>query len=326
MQSPLFLWDWGEAIAIQALMVASETVGEPQFEEWATSRLDLWRQIHPDPFWPDHLGPGVALIWQYERTGNPDVLEYAERVGQHLRSLPRAQTGGRLLRPDKPDIDHFVWVDSLYTDGPFLGELGRVTVNETYYDEAASHTEGMCNSLQDAATGLFAHRYDDSSNTTNGVFWGRGCGWAALGLGHTLALIPQSHPQWNTIAQRFQRFAVAAAELQSPTGLWNAVLDKSNTLLEASTTALIGEGLARGIECGALGPEYDRTVKRAWDAVATAVDLDGRVENVSQRSPSSTSWADYAALAHGGTYAWGQGPWLLFACRFLAGGQDKREL
>lgn len=317
MRSPYFLWDWGEAIAIQALMVASKATGEPRFEQWASSRLDLWRQIHPDPFWPDHLGPGVGLVWQYEQTGDSKVIEYAERVADHLSSLPEARTGARLLRPDKPDIDHFVWVDSLYTDGPFLSELGRVTRKEAYYNEAASHTEGLCNSLQDPATGLFAHRYDDTTGTTNGVHWGRGCGWAALGLGHTLALLPKSHPSWNALAERLQQFGATAAELQSTSGHWNAVLDRTNTLLESSTTALIGEGLALGMESGALGAEYAGVIDRAWNAVATEIAHDGRVENVSQRSPSSTSWEDYAILPHGGCYPWGQGPWLLFACRFL---------
>lgn len=318
MRTPYFLWDWGEAIAIQALMRVGATLGEPRFEQWASSRLDLWRQIHPDPFWPDHLGPGVALVWQYERAGNQQILDYAERVGHHLASLPKARNGARLLRPDKPDIDHFVWVDSLYTDGPFLCELGRVTGNDSYFDEAAAHTEGMCQSLQDAESGLFAHRYDDTTGTTNGVNWGRGCGWAALGLGHTLALLPESHPTQSALARRLQQFAAAAAELQSASGHWNAVIDRTDTLLESSTTALIGEGLALGMESGSLGAEYARIVDGAWDAVSTEIAPDGRVENVSQRSPSSTSWEDYARLPHGGCYPWGQGPWLLFACRFLA--------
>ena len=319
-RSPYFIWDWGEAIAIQALMIASTTVGEPRYEAWTSSRLDLWRQIHPDPFWPDHLGPGVALVWQYERTGDPALLAYAERLGHHFASLPTARTGARLLRPDKPDIANFVWVDSLYTDGPFLGELGRVTGNDAWYDEAASHTEGMCGVLQDATTGLFNHRYDDAAGTTNGVFWGRGCGWAALGLGHTLTLIPRSHPTWRVLAQRLQRFAITAAKLQSASGHWRAVLDRTETQLESSTTALIGQGLALGMEAGALGAEYAGVVERAWGAVATEIAPDGRVENVSQRSPSSTAWEDYAKLPHGGCCPWGQGPWLLFACRRLARG------
>jgi unsaturated rhamnogalacturonyl hydrolase len=321
-RSPYFLWDWGEAIAIQALMVASEAIGEPRFAQWASSRLDLWRQIHPEPFWPDHLGPGVALVQHYERTGDPELLDYAERLARHLASLPTAATGARLLRPDKPDIDHFVWVDSLYTDGPFLCALGRATGNDDYHDEGASHTEGICNSLQDPATGLFAHRYDATTGETNGVFWGRGCGWAALGLGHTLALLPGTHPTWSVLADRLQRFAATAVELQAATGHWHAVLDRPETTLESSTTALLGEGFALGIEAGALGAEYRDCVERAWDAVATGIAPDGRVDNVSQRSPSSPSWEAYAKLPHGGCYPWGQGPWLLLACRFLSRGGE----
>ncbi|MBA2276813.1 MAG: glycoside hydrolase family 88 protein [Chloroflexia bacterium] len=322
-RSRYFVWDWGEAIAIQALIVASGAIGEPRFGQWASSRLDLWRQIHPDPFWPDHLGPGVALVWHYVRTGEPEILEYAERVGRHLASLPKATTGARLLRPDKPDLETFVWVDSLYSDGPFLCELGRVTGNDEYFNEGASQTEGICASVQHPASGLFAHRYDDATETTNGVFWGRGCGWAALGLGHTLAALPRTHPAWNTLAHRLQRFAATAATLQSSSGHWNAILDRPDTRLESSTTALIGEGLALGIDAAALSEEYRNTVERAWSAVATEVAPDGRVENVSQRSPSSTAWEDYAKLPHGGCYAWGQGPWLIFACRFLPDDGDE---
>lgn len=316
--SPYFLWDWGEAVAIQALMIASDVTGETRFREWAVSRLDLWRQIHPDPFWPDHLGPGVALVWHARRTGDPAALDYAIRLGNHLGSLPRARTGARLLRPDKPDIESFVWVDSLYSDGPFLCELGHTTGNEAFIDDAASHTEGLCRSLQDPATGLFAHRYDDATGTTNRVSWGRGCGWAALGLGHTLATLPTTHPTWQVLADRFALFAATVRDLQTDSGHWSAVLDNAATQPEASTTALIGEGLALGIGAGVLDPAFQEVVMRAWDAVGEDVANDGRVGNVSQRSPSSTSWEAYSRLPHGGCYTWGQGPWLLFASRFLA--------
>jgi len=323
MRSPYFLWDWGEAVAIQALVVASETSGNPEYRNWANSQLDLWRQIHPDPFWPDHMGPGVALVWQFEQTRDPNVLDYAKRLAYHLTSLPKTLTGARLLRPDKPDIDHFVWVDSLYTDGPFLCALGRATGMREYMDEGADHTEGLCASLQDPETALFAHRYDDATGDTNGVFWGRGCGWAALGLGHTLTLLPKSHATWNVLADRLQRFAAATASLQTSSGHWHAVLDQPKARLESSTTALIGEGLALGIEAGALGDEHANIITRAWAAIASEIDTDGRVQNVSQRSPSSTSWQDYAKLPHGGCYPWGQGPWMLLASRFWHLGEGR---
>lgn len=314
---PMFVWDWGEAIAIQALVAASAAIEEPEYDRWVASRLELWQKIHPDPFWPDHLGPAVALVWHHERTGDRQAIEYAERLAEHMASLPVAATGARLVRPDKPDIDHFVWVDSLYTDGPFLCELGRVTGNAEHLLEGARQTEGICASLQDPATGFFAHRYDNTTGETNGVFWGRGCGWAALGLGHILSLLPPDHPLWPTLAERLERFARSAAALQGASGHWHAVLDRKETRLESSTTALIAEGLALGIDAGAIGEAYRDPVARAWDAVAAEVAPDGRVENVSQRSPSSTSWEDYAVLPHGGCYTWGQGPWLLLACRFL---------
>lgn len=314
---PMFTWDWGEAIAIQALMAASVAIEAPEYDRWVASRLILWQHIHPDPFWPDHLGPGVALVWHHERTGDLQAIDYAERLAAHMASLPEARTGARLVRPDKPDIDHYVWVDSLYTDGPFLCELGRVTGNADHLREGARQTDAICASLQDPSTGLFAHRYDDTTGETNGVFWGRGCGWAALGLGHTLSLLSPDHDAWDSLAGRLRCFASTVAEMQGPSGHWRAVLDRSEARLESSTTALISEGLALGIGAGALGEEYRPTVDRAWHAIAEEVAPDGRIENISQRSPSSPLWEDYDALPHGGCYTWGQGPWLLLACRFL---------
>jgi rhamnogalacturonyl hydrolase YesR len=135
-------------------------------------------------------------------------------------------------------------------------------------------------------------------------------------MGHTLSLLAPDDPLWPALAERLERFARTASALQGASGHWHAVLDRAETQLESSTTALIAEGLALGIDAGAIGETYRDTVGRAWDAVAAEVAPGGRVENVSQRSPSSTLWEDYAVLPHGGCYTWGQGPWLLLACRF----------
>jgi rhamnogalacturonyl hydrolase YesR len=316
-KGPYVVWDWGEAVAIQALVVASRSLGEPRWEAWVGRQLELWRQIHPAPFWPDHLGPGVALIWHYERTGERAWLDYALRLGAHFASLPQTSTGALLLRPDKPDLRQFAWVDAVHTDGPFLCELSRVTGDPAWADLGATHIEGMCAHLQDPDTGLFAHRYDNASGTVNGVFWGRGCGWAALGLGHVLTVLPRTHPVWPRLATRLRALADAAGALQAESGHWHAVIDRPETLLESSTTALIGEGLALGIASGALDARYDRLIQCAWRATAAEVGPDGCAGNVSQRSPAGTAWQDYATLPHGGCYPWGQGPWLLFGCRFL---------
>ena len=318
-----FLWDWGEAIATEGLLAATAATGEPEYYRWVTRKIDQWIDRSPEPFWPDHVGPGVALIEYCRHSGQAHLLRYARMLAAHLEGLPRARTGARLHRPDKGDIARLVWVDSMQTDAPFLCALGQVTGEIRYYDQAADHLAGQVVTLQDEREGLFYHNYSDETGQTNGVFWGRGNGWAALGLAATLARLPAEHPRREWLAERFRVQVGALLKHQDASGGWHTVLDRRRTPLETSATLMVAHALALGNQAGVLGEEVQASMDRAWAGVGQALDASGVVQGVSERTPPRQDAESYERRSHRGPHAWpwGQGPWLLEACRRFSEGK-----
>lgn len=313
-----FFWDWGEAIATEGLLAAGAATGEPEYYRWVSRAIDRWIERSPEPFWPDHVGPGLAVLEYYRHSRQPHLLEYARALAAHLDRLPRASTGARLHRPDKPDITRLVWVDSMQTDAPFLCALACATGETRYHDQAVEHLAGQVASLQDARTALFHHAYSDETGRPSGVAWGRGNGWAALGLAGTLSRLPRTHPRWPWLAERFQSQVDALLRGQHASGAWPTVIDRPTAPLEASTTVMLAHALAVGSRVGALDGRAHSAAERAWAAVETGVDETGVVEGVSERTPPRPDPESYEARPLGGFYPWGQGPWLLEAARRAA--------
>jgi unsaturated rhamnogalacturonyl hydrolase len=312
-----FFWDWGEAIATEGLLAAGVATGEPEHYRWVSRAIDRWIERSPEPFWPDHVGPGLALVEYYRHSGQPHLLAYARALADHLGRLPCSRPGARLHRPDKPDIARLVWVDSMQTDAPFLCALARETGEARYHDQAAEHLAGQVAALQDPQTGLFHHCYSDETGRTNGAAWGRGNGWAALGLAGTLARLPLAHPRRAWLAERFRSQVDALLPAQHATGAWPTVIDRRGAPLEASATVMLAHAMAVGGAAGVLDGRAGAAADRAWAFVERAVDEAGVVQGVSERTPPRPDPESYEARPLGGFYPWGQGPWLLEACRRL---------
>jgi unsaturated rhamnogalacturonyl hydrolase len=166
-------------------------------------------------------------------------------------------------------------------------------------------------------SGLFAHSYSEVSRSTNGVHWSRGCGWAALGLAETLRWLPGDHPGTPLITAALVHLATTLRACQAGDGHWHVVADVPTTPTEASASALIAEAVSVGLEVGALDGTFQPMRDHAWDALAGSVQ-DGVVLNVSERQPVSRDPAYYTSRQIGGSYPWGQGPWLLIASRMFS--------
>ena len=313
-----FFWDWGEAIVTKGLLAAGAALGEPEFYRWVSRTIDRWIERSPQPFWPDHLGPGDALLDYWERSRQEHLLAFAIALGHHFERLPRASTGAPLNRADKPDLAHTVWVDSIHTDGPFLARLGDATGDARWWHLAAEIVHGQVASLQDPTGGLFAHAYTDTDRRTNGIFWTRGCGWAALGLAETLRWLPRDHPGAPRIERALRELVSSLSARQADDGHWPIVANEPTAPRESSASALIAEAVSIGLMAGVLDPGFAAVRDRAWVALAAAV-RDGVVLGASERQPVSSDPTGYAKRAIGGCHAYAQGAWLLIASRMLHG-------
>jgi len=317
---PYKVWGYGEAIGLEGLLAAADATGAPAYFQFVHGLIDAWVAARPEIGFADHVAPGQVLLAIYERTGDERLLRQALRLARFFAGLPRSPEGAALHRPDHPEFAAYVYVDCLAVDAPFLCHLAQLTGDAQFFRLATDLLLGHIRVLQDQTNGLFYHLYDSARRQTNGAFWGRGNGWAILGLLATLERLPHDDPAQGTIRTALERQAAALVKVQDESGHWHTVLDRPDTSLEASVSAFLSAALTHGVRVGLLPGWYLDTADRAWSALRTSVDANGTVAGVSQATPPGDA-AHYNQVPTGGLYPWGQGPALLAATeRLMADG------
>lgn len=307
-------WDWGEGIAFEGLDAWSRASGKPQFSAFVTDSLDAWMEATGDK--PSRFGPAVCLLTRASGSEGERYLEFARRVGDGLLAAPD-RNGAILL--DAPSSS--IFVDSLCSDPPFLLRLARATGDERYAVRAREIALGHCRILQDPKTGLFGHFADVATGTAPGIAWGRGNGWAIVGLSSYLAACDPTSPERGEIANRFTRLCEGLAQHRIPGGGWRNLIDREESYPEMSSTVLIAHALAEALEEGSLSEEWRELADTAWSTVAHRIDTAGHLVSVSYRPGINTDPSRYEhAPAMGGGYPWAQGPYLLAAAGRLRTG------
>ena len=306
MQYPFKIWGFGEGIALEALWLAGNILNEPRYHRFVLDCFERWLQRKPSIEESDHSAPGALLLQCYEATSDQRYLSLAQRLAEHMLSLPHDSSGAAFHRPQHPAYHHFIYVDCMEVDAPFLCKLASVTGNKHYFDDAARQLLAYSTLLRDSATGLFSHQYDGETGAVNGTFWGRGNGWALLGMLKTLELLPSDHAAFTSIQQQFIHLVASLANLQHPSGEWSTVLDQPNTYCEASLTAIFGYAIQIGINRKLLDERYLPVAKRAWSATQQRL-TDGILEGVSIATPPGDA-THYNSIANRSWLSVGTGP------------------
>ncbi|MBK9126099.1 MAG: glycoside hydrolase family 88 protein [Chloroflexi bacterium] len=309
MAHPFKMWGFGEGIALEALWLADAHAPELGCRRFVLDLYETWlaRPIEER----DHSASGTLLLDLYQHTGDERFLARALELAEYMRGLPTTAHGAALHRPQHADYHDFLYVDCMEVDAPFLCHLGAVTGDAAWTDAGAAQIRAYCALLQDNASGLFYHQYDAETGTVNGAFWGRGNGWALLGLIKTLGVLPDAHPAFPELAARFRRLASALITRQFPAGGWPTVLDRPDTYEESSLAAMFGLGLTWGVERRLIDDGVRSMVDRAWTRTLERL-ADGFLDGVSVATPPGDA-DHYAQIATGRGFPWGQGPALWLA-------------
>jgi rhamnogalacturonyl hydrolase YesR len=178
-------WGYGEWIAMEGLLAAAPTCEDPRYFGFVEGLIAGWISKRERLVPADHVAPGVACVELYRATGREIYLERALALATLLLQSPRSARGARLLRPD---ANQHVYVDCLYSDPPLFCSLAQVTGERRWFDEAAAYALEFWSVLVDARIPLLYHGYSDRTQDHIGLLWGRGVGWALLGLADTLGM------------------------------------------------------------------------------------------------------------------------------------------
>lgn len=136
--------------------------------------------------------------------------------------------------------------------------------------------------------GLFVHAVDAPHA------WGRGNGFAALGLAEALTHLPAAAPERARILEGFRRQMQALLRHQSDDGSWRQVVDEPGSYQELSVTAMAVTAMARGVRLGWLDEEtYRPVLERGWRAVLERIEPDGSVRDVCTSTGAGPTLAYY---------------------------------
>lgn len=210
-------------------------------------------------------------------------------ISEHQFRLP----DGTLARQRPQAVS--LWTDDFYMGISFLTQMGRLTGEGRYWDDAIKQVVQGSARLFDDAKGLYDHGW--SANTDGydpRFYWGRANGWAALAMTELLAELPVDYPGRDGVLHYYRQLMRSLVETQDSTGLWHNVLDRPQTYLESSASSMFVYALARGVNEGWLSPIYCPAAITGWNGLVTQILPDGRVGGICEGTTYANDHAYYA--------------------------------
>jgi rhamnogalacturonyl hydrolase YesR len=201
-----------------------------------------------------------------------------------------AQKAADFMLPQSPDeIVRFPrkWTDDMFMATSVLARVGEATKDLKYGTAAGKLLTSYAASLQ-RPDGLFIHALECPHA------WGRGNGFALLGLTEALTHLPENWPDRPRVLEIYRKHVRALLAHQSDDGSWRQVVDEPTSYRELTVTAMTTAAIARGVARGWLDrAAYLPVVDRGWRAVASRVDDDGSVHDVCSGTGSGPTREHY---------------------------------
>jgi unsaturated rhamnogalacturonyl hydrolase len=177
--------------------------------------------------------------------------------------------------------------DSVFMGTTILAQAGALTGEQKYFDMADRHLRYM-EKLDLRPDGLYRHRPEAD------VAWGRGNGFAALGLAMTLSDLPRGSAAYAHALQSYRSLMKTLLAYQTRDGLWRNVVNHPGAYEEFSGTAMIGFALQRGLKRGWIrGRDYRHAVDMAWQAVNSRASSGGSLVDVCESTAGITTEQQY---------------------------------
>ena len=291
-------YEWG--VTYSAVLAAYEATGDKAYRDYAYERYRLLRDIAPyfreiyktnkdidknirrviDPHALDDAGAVCSSM--IKATLKDNDLGLRPLIDSYISNIMNKEyrLSDGIFARTRPQYNT-VWLDDMFMGIPAVAQMGRLTGDKRYYDEAARQVLLFANRMFVPEAGLFRHGWVEAMQPHPAFFWGRANGWAILTLCEVLDVLPANHPDRKEIMALLQAHIGGLTLRQGKDGFWHQLLDHPETYEETSCTAIYTYCLAHAINQGwidalAFGP----TVQLAWHAVESAVNAKGQVEGV----------------------------------------------
>jgi rhamnogalacturonyl hydrolase YesR len=239
----------------------------------------------------DHCGSmGASLIELYNTDKKKEYKTYIDRAADHIMNRQMRLDDGTFSR-SFPEYNT-VWADDLYMSVPFLARMGKLSGENKYFDEAVKQVFLFNNLLYIPEKQIMRHCYYGDIDAVGGHFWGRCNGWMMVATADLLRFLPEDHPKRADVISILNRNIRGVAQYQSPSGLWHQLLDKNDSYLETSCTAMFTYSIAMAVNNGWVDDRYNSIALNGWKGLLTNITAEGTVRNIC-RGTSISEDVDY---------------------------------
>jgi unsaturated rhamnogalacturonyl hydrolase len=280
------------------MLLATEVTGDKRYADFAAKRyqffadnlpaLSKWPQenMRRNPFRnmlaPNSLDACGAMGASFTRARRmkvgPDMKEVIDRFADYISTKQFRLDDGTLAR--KSPFPKSLWLDDAYMSVPMLAQYGALTGDRKYFDDAAKQLKQFHKHMYVDGKGFFTHANDaDHLEQHPHYFWGRANGWFMVATVELLDLLPSDHPDRAALVRILNQQAKGVASVQSGTGLWHQMLDRHDSYLETSCSAMFAYSMAKGVNRGWLSASlYGPVAVAGWNGVTTKISPEGNVD------------------------------------------------
>jgi rhamnogalacturonyl hydrolase YesR len=288
---------WG--VTYSAMLNAAKITGDERYKDYVKERFSFLSEVAPyfkavlpednkdaDPQMRQVLRPEAlddagamcsamikATMDKIEFNGQPLIDRYFD----HVMNKQYRLSDGTLAR-NRPQRNT-LWVDDMFMGIPVIAYMGKFTGDTKYYDEAIKQVMQFSDRMFIPKKGLYLHGWVEAMNPHPAFHWGRANGWALLTKVEVLDAIPEGYPGRDKVLALLRAHIAGLSQYQSGEGFWHQLLDRNDSYLETSCTAIYVYCMARAINQGWIDVlAYGSQVQLGWHAVTTKVNDRGEVE------------------------------------------------
>lgn len=291
-------YEWG--VTYGALLLAGDITGDKKYTGYATTRFSFLAKWIPvmkklkaagvfkgnsyplkqpiEPHALDDAGAVCAAMIKATTAGlNNDLRPVIDGLSDWVVNKEYRFTDGTLgrMRPQKNTL----WLDDMYMGVPTIAQMGKLTGDKKYFDDAVKQVKQYTERMFNKEKGVYMHGWVEGMETHPEFKWARANGWALLAMCELLDVLPENHEGRSFVLNQFKTHVKGLAAYQSGSGFWHQLLDREDSYLETSATAIYAYCIAHACNKGWIqAVTYAPMANLAWNAVATKVNDKGQVE------------------------------------------------
>ena len=297
-ESPYNAWQYWNGVLAIGMINLSEVSGDDKYKEYALKCYNLMfdnldyfgkqynagiRKQCMYQFFEmgllDHCGAmSAGLCDVYDIDSQKRYKEYLDKAANYIETKELRFGDGTLVRRVPKQMT--LWADDLYMSVPFLARMSKITGDRKYIEDAVIQVKNFNKYLYNEYNGLYYHCYY-SDNQQNGVaHWGRCNGWVVMAEVELLSLLPKDHPKRADLIKILEQHIIGLSRYQDYSGMWHQLINKPDSYLESSSTAMFVYGIAKAVNEGWINSSYATIAYSGWDGLVEKIQDDGQVQDI----------------------------------------------